>query len=77
MLDGNNSHLRLAVLFLYIASGIYSCDFLKSFNISIFWSSVFKTVIIVNSRKKNPSQIDGYLYMQSLQNIENWLKCSI
>jgi len=34
--------------------------------------SLFKTVVTVNRRvKKPPSHIGVYLYMQSLQNIEN------
>ena len=52
MADNPRCHLRLTVLFPYVTSTIYNCALLKICIVFLFFCpSLFKTIVIVNSRK--------------------------
>jgi len=71
MVDGNNSLLWLVVLFLYITSGNYRGTFLKIlYNSFLYlWTSVFKSVVVVNRIEKNRRQ--------TMATCTFWIMCTV
>jgi hypothetical protein len=64
MVDGDSSHLWLALLFLYIISAIYSCAFFKFFySLLIFSAFWFKNRRYCESSQNKPSETEGSPYV--------------